>query len=312
MAGWIPGSGSGRAKSAAAPSTAGRSGPGRLDGGAARTALTRRHGFRRVLRSPGGLFAGALLGSVLIVAAFADVIAPADPFAARFESLAPPSAKHWMGTDQFGRDVFSGAVFGIRQSLLVAGSSGAISMLLGVVVGLTSGYRGGWIDDVLMRLTELVQTLPLFFVAILVIAMYGAGTAQLVLTLGLMMWSWLARVVRSEVLSLREREYVEAAVAIGASHLRIAVREILPNALPSAIVMLGLIFAQVILIEASLGFLGLGDPDTMSLGSLANQGQRLLRVAWWLPFFPGVAILVAVLGLNLMSDTINDVLGARR
>lgn len=247
----------------------------------------------------------------MVVAVFADMLAPADPFAARFESLSPPSAAHWMGTDQFGRDVLSGVLLGIRQSLFVAGASGAIAMVLGVAVGLTSGYRGGWIDDVLMRLTELVQTLPLFFVAILVIAMYGSGNTQLILTLGLMMWAWLARVVRSEVLSLRERAYVEAAVASGASHLRIAVREILPNALPSAIVMLGLIFAQVILIEASLGFLGLADPGTMSLGSLANQGQRLLRVAWWLPFFPGVAILVAVLGLNLMSDAVNDVLDTR-
>lgn len=267
--------------------------------------------LRRILRSPGGIFASALLAGVLLLGLFADALAPADPFAARFESLAPPSGAHWMGTDQFGRDVLSGVLFGIRQSLFVGVTSGAIAMALGVTVGLTSGYRGGWIDDVLMRLTELVQTLPLFFVAILVIAMYGAGNVQLILTLGLMMWSWLARVVRSEVLSLRERAYVEAAVASGASHLRIAVREILPNALPSAIVMLGLIFAQVILIEASLGFLGLADPDTMSLGSLANQGQRLLRVAWWLPFFPGVAILVAVLGLNLMSDAVNDVLDTR-
>lgn len=267
--------------------------------------------LRRILRSPGGIFAGVLLGSVVLVAAFAGVLAPADPFAARFESLAPPSADHWMGTDQFGRDVWSGVLFGIRQSLFVGLVSGAIAMVLGVTVGLTSGYRGGWIDDVLMRLTELVQTLPLFFVAILVIAMYGAGNTQLILTLGLMMWSWLARVVRSEVLSLRERAYVEAAVASGASHLRICVREILPNALPSAIVMLGLIFAQVILIEASLGFLGLANPDTISLGSLANQGQRLLRVAWWLPFFPGMAILIAVLGLNLMSDAVNDVLDTR-
>lgn len=298
MAGWIHGSGFGRAEMGIA--------------GARGQATVMRHRLlRRILRSPGGIFASALLAGVLLLGLFADALAPADPFAAHFESLAPPSGAHWMGTDQFGRDVLSGVLFGIRQSLFVGVTSGAIAMALGVTVGLTSGYRGGWIDDVLMRLTELVQTLPLFFVAILVIAMYGAGNVQLILTLGLMMWSWLARVVRSEVLSLRERAYVEAAVASGASHLRIAVREILPNALPSAIVMLGLIFAQVILIEASLGFLGLADPDTMSLGSLANQGQRLLRVAWWLPFFPGVAILVAVLGLNLMSDAVNDVLDTR-
>lgn len=306
MAGSTPASGSGRAD-AVTTSTP-------VDTGVAaeQVTLTRRHGLRRALRTPGGLFAAGLLGIVLLVAVFADVLAPADPFAARFDSLAPPSADHWMGTDRFGRDVFSGIVYGTRRSLLVAGITGAIVMVLGVAVGVTSGYRGGWIDDVLMRVTELVQTLPILFIAILVVAMYGPGTVQLILTLSLMMWSWLARVVRSEVLSLREREFVEAAVASGASHLRICVREILPNALPSAIVMLGLILAQVILLEAFLGFLGLGDTNVMSLGRLAGEAQSLLRVAWWLPFFPGVAILVAALGLNLMSDAINDVLGGRR
>lgn len=273
--------------------------------------LTRRRGLRRVLRTPGGVFAAVLLGTVVATAVFADVVAPADPFAARFDSLQPPSLDHPMGTDQFGRDVLSGVMHGTRRSLIVSGATGAIVMVLGVTIGLTSGYRGGWIDDVLMRLTEMVQTLPILFIAILVIAMFGAGTLQLILTLSLMMWSWLARVVRSEVLSLREREYVEAAVASGASKLRICVREILPNVLPSAMVMLGLILAQVILLEAFLGFLGLGDPDAMSLGYLAGQAQRFLRIAWWLPFFPGVAILVAALGLNLMSDAINDVLGGR-
>lgn len=311
MAGWTPGSDSKHAEALTAPKRS--MATGRAGGTSAEpVTLTRRRGVRRMLRTPGGLFAGALLVVVVVTAVFADVVAPADPFAARFGGLQPPSGDHWMGTDQFGRDVFSGVVHGTRQSLFVALASGAIVMLLGMSVGLTSGYRGGWIDDVLMRLTELVQTLPLFFVAILVIAMYGAGTLQLVLVIGLMMWSWLARVVRAEVLSIREREYVEAAVASGASHLRICVREILPNALPSAIVMLGLILAQVILVEASLGFLGLADTETMSLGRLAGDGQSLMRVAWWLPFFPGIAILIAVLGLNLMSDAINDVLGGRR
>jgi peptide/nickel transport system permease protein len=250
-----------------------------------------------------------LLGLTLGVAVFADVLAPAEPFARDFDSLLPPSGEHWMGTDQFGRDLSSRVLHGTRRSLLISVAAGAIVMPLGVGVGLTSGYRGGWIDDVLMRATEVVQTLPVLFVAILVVAVYGPGTPQVVLTLGLMMWSWLARVVRSEVLSLREREFVDAAVASGASHWRISVREILPNALPSAIVMMGLILAQVILLEAFLGFLGLTEVDRVSLGRLAGEGQDLLRVAWWLPFFPGIAILVVVLGMNLMSDVVNDALG---
>lgn len=164
----------------------------------------------------------------------------------------------------------------------------------------------------MMRATEFVQVLPRFFLAILVIAMFGPGLDHLVLVLGLTSWPLLARVVRAELLSLREREFVEAARADGASAMRIVLRELLPNVVASSVVVIGLLIAQVMLIEAGLGFLGLGDPNVVSLGSLAAQGQDFIRTAWWLAFFPGAAIVLAVLGLNLLADALTDAASGRR
>jgi peptide/nickel transport system permease protein len=217
-----------------------------------------------------------------------------------------------MGTDALGRDTFSGVVHGARTSMLVAGSVGVLVLLIGVTVGTVAGYHGGRLDDVLMRGVEFVQVLPVFFMALVVIALFGPGLDRLILVLGLTSWELLARVVRAEVLALREREFVEAARASGASTLRIVVREVLPNALPAGIVYLGLLLAQVMLIEASLGYLGLGDPNMISWGYLASEAQDYLRVAPWLSIFPGLAIVVAVLGLNLLADALTDVLGGRR
>lgn len=250
--------------------------------------------------------------AVVAVAVFADVLAPASPFRPVGPALAAPSALHPMGTDDLGRDLLSGVIHGTRTSLIVAGGVAAIALVIGLLVGTVSGYRGGLLDDGLMRLTELFQVLPRFFLAIVVIAMFGPGIDKLIAVLGATCWAVLARVVRAEVLSLRQREFVEASIASGASGTRVAVREILPNALPAVVVYVGLLVAQVILLEASLGFIGLGDPTAISWGYLAGQAQRFLRVAWWMSFFPGMAIVVAVLGLNLIGDAVNDVLGGRR
>ncbi len=239
-------------------------------------------------------------------------VAPNDPFSVDGPSLAKPSLSFPMGTDALGRDAFSGVLHGLRTTLFVAGGVAAIVVVVGMSVGLAAGYRAGWLDQVLMRSTEFVQVLPRFFLAIVVIAMFGPGLRQLVLVLGLSSWPLLARVVRAETLSLREREFIEAARADGSSPLRIILRELLPNVVPSAVVVVGLLVAQVMLIEASLGFLGLGDPNVVSLGSLASEGQDFIRVAWWLAFFPGLAIVVAVLGLNLLADAVTGSLGGGR
>ncbi len=253
----------------------------------------------------------SLLGLLLVVvlAVAAPVLASSDPFAIDGPSLASPSRQHPMGTDALGRDVWSGVLYGARTSLVVAGLVGGLVLAIGTLVGATAGWRGGRVDDVLMRLTEFFQVLPRFFLILVVIAMFGPGLDRLVLVLGATSWALMARVIRAQVLSLREREFVEAARAAGASGVRIIVRHVLPNALPAAVVYLGLLLAQVMLIEASLGFLGLGDPNVISWGYLASEAQRFLRVAWWMSVFPGLAIAIAVLGINLMSDALNDVLG---
>lgn len=256
----------------------------------------------RTGRSILGALGVALTSLVVVGAVGAPWLAPADPFAVTGPSLLPPTWSHWMGTDALGRDLLSAVLWGGRASLIVAVASATVALLLGLTVGTVSGYLGGWTDDLLMRLTELFQTIPRFFFAIVVIALLGPGVDRLVWALGLTSWAGLARVVRSEVLSLREREFVDAARAYGASRRRIVLVEILPNALPSALVMFGLVAANVILVEASLGFLGLGDPNVMSWGLLAGQAQGFLRSAWWMWFFPGVAIVTAALGVNLLID----------
>lgn len=246
--------------------------------------------------------------AVVLGAVFADGLSVNDPFDAVGMPLQPPSMSHPMGTDDLGRDLLSAVLHGTRTSLLVVVFAVTLASAIGVTVGAVSGYRGGLLDDVLMRITEVFQAVPRFFLAIVVIALFGAGLDRLVLLLGLTSWPMLARVVRAEVLSIKEREFVEAARSFGASDARILVKELLPNVLPSVIVVISLMSASVILLEAALGFLGLGDPDVISLGYLVNNAQRFIRVAWWMSVFPGAAIATAVLGLNLLGDAINDVL----
>lgn len=249
---------------------------------------------------------------VVAVGVFAPLLAPTDPFSIDGPALEPPGAAYPMGTDALGRDVLSGVIHGARTSMLIALSVAVIVLVIGTGVGLVAGYRGGVVDDVLMRCTEAVQVLPRFFLALVVVALLGPGLDRVVLVLALTSWPLLARVVRAEVLSMRNSDFVEAARAYGAGGARIAVREILPNTLASAIALTGLLGAQVIVIEAGLSFLGLGDPNLVSWGGLASEGQRYLRTAWWLSVFPGSAILVAVLGLNLLGDALTDVVSGRR
>lgn len=263
---------------------------------------------RRFLRSPSGLVGGVLFLFVAAVALLADTIAPGDPLASAGPSLQSPSFDHVMGTDNFGRDLFRAVVHGTRTSMTVVAAVVTMSLVIGMVVGMVSGYQGGAVDSVLMRVTDMFQSVPRFFLAILVVGLFGSGLDNLVLLLGLTSWDLLARVVRAESLSLRKREFVDAARTIGASRRRILLHHILPNVLPSAVVVASLLGSRVILIEAALAFIGLGDPNAVSLGSLLDNAQQFLSVAWWMSAFPGVAIAVSVLGLNLMGDAINDLL----
>lgn len=257
---------------------------------------------------PAGALGLVLTAIVVLVAVFADQLAPGDPFAASGGSLDPPSSAHWMGTDNLRRDILRGVVHGARTSMTVVVAVVAISAVLGIVVGAVAGYRGGLLDDVLMRVTEMLQSVPRFFLAILVVGLFGAGMDKLILLLGLTSWPLLARVVRAETMSVKRWAFVESARAIGAGDTRILFRHVIPNVLPAAVVVISLMGSRVILIEAGLSFLGLGDPNQISWGYLINNAQRFLTVAWWMSVFPGLAIVVAVLGLSLLSDALNDVL----
>jgi peptide/nickel transport system permease protein len=267
-------------------------------------------GRGRVLRTFLGLPA-ARVGLVLttltvVVAALAPWLQPGDPFATVAEPFLSPSWEHPMGTDDLGRDLLHAVVHGARTSMVVVAWVVLLSSAIGIAVGSVAGYRGGLLDDVLMRVTEMFQSIPRFFLAILAVSLFGAGLDNLILVLALTSWTWLARVVRAEALSVKELEFVEAARAMGATDLRILFRHVLPSVLPSIMVVISLTAARVILLEASVAFLGLGDPQAMSWGYLANNAQRFLRIAWWMSLFPGVAIVVSVLGLNLLSDAVTD------
>jgi peptide/nickel transport system permease protein len=268
-----------------------------------------RSALRAVLSLTSGRIGATLTTVTLVTALLAPWLAPSDPFALAAVPLSPPTLAHLMGTDAIGRDVLSGVLYGARTSLFVAGSVTLVAFVCGALVGTIAGWRGGLLDDLLMRVTELFQVVPRFFLVVVAVAVLGPGIDRIVMTLGLTSWPVLARVVRGEVLGMREADFVVAARASGATATRILWRELLPNVLPSAAVLLGLLFGQVILVEASLGFLGLGDPNALSWGLLAGQAQGFVRVAWWLAVFPGVAIAVAVLGINLLTDAWAGVLG---
>ena len=269
-----------------------------------------RAAVRNFVRHPAGITGFFLIFVVMVAGLLADVISPGDPFRTAGDPLLAPSGTHWMGTDNLGRDVFDAVVHGARTSIVVVLGVSALASVIGLAVGIVAGYRGGWIDDLLMRLTELFQSVPRFFLVLLIVALFGAGLDNLSYVLAITSWPTLARVSRAEVLSVRDRTYVEAARSIGATDWRIAIRPVLPNVLPTAMVVIALTGSRIILLEASLSFLGLGDPSVMSWGYLVSNAQRFLRVAWWMSVFPGLAIAVTVLGINLMSDALNDVLAA--
>ena len=238
------------------------------------------------------------------LALFGGLIAPHDPFATRFPALRPPSAEHWLGTDDLGRDTLSAVLSGARASLLVGAATAGVAGLLGTAIGAVAGFYGGRVDDALMRFTELVQIAPRFFLAVLVAAMFGPSLALLTLLLALTFWPMTARLVRAQVLTLRQREWVIAARALGIREGRILIRHVLPNVMSVIVVTAALQVGTAILVEASLSFLGLGDRSVVSWGYMLNGAQPFLRIAWWMSVFPGAALVLTVLGTNLLADAL--------
>ncbi|MCX7981781.1 MAG: ABC transporter permease [Syntrophales bacterium] len=251
--------------------------------------------------------------SLFLLSALAPVIAPYDPEQIDLTNvLAPPSSSHWLGTDQLGRDVLSRMIWGGRISLQVGFVSTGVALIIGVILGSLAGYYGGWVDAVIMRFVDIMLCFPTFFLILAVIAFLEPSIWNIMVVIGLTGWMGITRLVRADFISLRERDFVLAAKAIGASNLRIVFSHILPNAMASILVAATLGVAGAILTESALSFLGIGvQPPTPSWGNILTAGKDNIDVAWWLSLFPGLAILITVLGYNLLGEGIRDALDPR-
>lgn len=265
------------------------------------------------LRNPSALVGLTILLLAILVALFAPILYPGDPQDMVGPSLSWPGqdGAFPLGTDSLGRDVAVGLAHGARVSLSVGAIAAAISLTIGILVGAVAGYYGGWLDDLFVRLTELVQTVPTFLFVIVVVTIGQPSVWLIVLAIGAACWPVTARLVRAEFRTLRESEFVLAARSQGFSNAWIIFREILPNALPPVIVTTSVLVATAILMESALSFLGLGDPNAVSWGSMIGEGREMLRTAWYLSAVPGVAIVLTVLALNLVGDAINDAFNPR-
>lgn len=259
------------------------------------------------------IIGGLIVGLMSIGAVFAPWIAPFDPNVINVDALLlPPSTEHLMGTDALGRDVFSRILFGGRVSLWVGFVAVGIATTIGLVLGLVSGYFGRIVDEIIMRGVDVMLCFPSFFLILAVIAFLEPSLTNIMVVIGLTGWMGVARLVRAETLTIRERDYVQAARAAGAGPVRIIFRHILPNAVAPVLVSATLGVAGAILTESSLSFLGLGvQPPDASWGNMLLDGKEVLGIAWWLSVFPGLAILFTVLGYNLLGESLRDLLDPR-
>ncbi|MEO1091174.1 MAG: ABC transporter permease [Pseudomonadota bacterium] len=269
------------------------------------------HRYRRNRAAVLGL---SLLALVVAMALTADLIRPGDPLAIvgppltwPFQDVAWP-----LGTDHLGRDILAGLLHGARISLAIGLIATAVSLVIGIAVGAVAGYYGGWIDDVLMRVTEAFQTVPSFVLLLTLVAILGSSINAIILAIGIVSWTAPARLVRAEFLSLRDREFVDAVRNLGVGDAAIIFKEILPNALPPIIVFASVIMAVSILLESALAFLGLGDPNFASWGNMIGNGRNVLRTAWYCAALPGLAIVITVLAFSLLGEGLNDALNPRQ
>lgn len=268
--------------------------------------------WRIFLRNRASVVGTHILAVFILIAIFSDLLVPYDPEKLSVgPSMGPPAMAYWMGTDELGRDILSRIFEGMRTSLIVGISAASMSTFIGIFIGSISGYFRGRIDDILMRLTEVFQVIPRFFLAMMLVAFFGASLLNIVLAISLLSWPALARLVRAEFLSLQSRQFVDAARTAGAGTTSLIFIEILPNALGPLIVNATLLVGQAMLLEAGLSYIGLGDPSKVSLGVMLFQGQYIMRSAWWATTFPGIFIFLAVLSINLLGEGLNDILNPR-
>jgi peptide/nickel transport system permease protein len=266
--------------------------------------------FKKNRLGVGGL---VIIVIVFFIAIFASLLSPYDPGKTDVSlKLKPPSLQHYLGTDQLGRNVFSRMLYGSRISLSVGFVAVGISILIGILVGAMAGYKGGWIDSLLMRFVDIMLSFPSFFLILTVVAILRPNIYNVMIVIGITSWEGTARFVRAEFLSLRERDYVQAARALGVKDRRIIFRHILPNALAPVFVTASLGVASAILVEAGLSFLGFGvQPPAPSWGNILTEGRTYIFDAWWLTVFPGLAILITVLSFNLFGEGLRDALDPR-
>lgn len=267
--------------------------------------------LKRFSRSASGLLGLLIILIVIFAAIVGPVIVSNGPFQIVDKPFQPPFSNYILGTDSLGRDVATQLVYGARTSLMIGILATLAAVLLGVLVGGLAGFYGGLTDNILMRITELFQTIPFFIFAIVIVAILTPTLPNIVLAIGAVSWPPVARLVRGEFLSLRHREFVQASICLGTSDFRIMTRDILPNCVSTIIVTGSLMIATAILTESALAFLGLSDPNLMSWGFMIASGRTFLRNAWWLCAFPGTAILLTVLSINLVGEGLNDAINPR-
>jgi peptide/nickel transport system permease protein len=266
-------------------------------------------GLARLARSRRGLLGGVVVAAMLTAGLFAPAVAPSYSAQSLLQRLKPPTAAHWLGTDGFGRDILTRIVWGARVSLEIGFLATGLAILVGTAVGGAAGYFGGAVDTAIMRVADVFMSVPALFLILVVVALFGATLLNTALVVGLVTWAPVARIVRGECLTLRARDFIDAARALGASHGRILLRHVLVNAIPAIIVQGTLLLGQTILIESGLSYLGLGvQPPTPSWGNMVVEGRQFLASAWWVSTFPGLAIFATVLGFNLFGDGLRDAL----
>jgi peptide/nickel transport system permease protein len=266
--------------------------------------------LKQVIRQKTGLLGLVIVSVVVLAAVFAPIVSPYDPYEINMaESLSPPSAAHPFGTDVFGRDIMSRLVYGARVSMEVSVLSRLISLVIGTFLGLTAGYFGGRFDNIVMRLADVTLAYPGLLLLIAVMAAVGPSLTALIVALGIVGWAAVARIVRAQVLSIKEREFVLAVRSLGGDPGRIIFRHLLPNCVSQLIIIFSMGLGMGIMAESSMSFLGLGaQPPLPSWGSMISAGLDYLRVAPWLSLAPGVGITLAVLGFNLLGDACRDAL----
>lgn len=267
----------------------------------------------RLGRHPSGFVGLVLIGMVVIMSASAGFLFPSGPWtiagAPRIWPGADPAFP--LGTDALGRDMLTALFYGSRVSLAVGAAAALVSLVIGTLVGAVAGYYGGWIDDALMRLTDAMQTIPSFLAAVAIVGIIGASLGTIIVAIAIVSWPMIARLVRADFLRLRSYDFVQSCKIIGMSDVRIIFGQILPNCLAPIIVSSSVLVATAIITEASLSFLGLGDPNVMSWGTILSVGRQELRAGWYMTAFPAVALVLTVLALNLIGDALNDVLNPR-